>query len=135
MTDEEIGTSTLTAMRRRTEAKQIIACAEEKLEAIRTNLLLLQGVRFDPIGLDMSGAADGRFRFQPSTRAEWVTVQWPDLSEIARLVTALEEAQKNLQQAELQLASLGTPIQKGRITWQGHEWVRLYIISLFFEPL
>ena len=36
MTDEEIGTSTLNAMKQRTEAKQIIACAEKNWRRFET---------------------------------------------------------------------------------------------------
>ena len=117
MTKEEIGGAIESAMRRRTKAKQIIACAEEKLEAIQKSLDSLKGVNLlDNKSLDLSQVDKGRLRFSYSGYKvgvgliNWISVDWPDLSEISRLVTDLEEAQKDLSQADQRLADLGTPI-------------------------
>ena len=112
MTEEEIGSSIESAMKQRTKAKQSIACAQEKLESIKSSIEALNNVRLIPGDVDLSHVERGCLRVRSCGRRtdEWKTVKWPEINEIKRLIMAMENGQKELQSAEKRLSDLGTPI-------------------------
>ena len=113
MSKEEGGSSIESEMRRRAKAKRTIACVEEKLEAIQHSLGLLgKAYLLNPNSLDLRNADKGCLRFlinEPSG-GRWISIVWPDLAETARLVRTLQEARRDVGQAEQRLADLGVPI-------------------------
>lgn len=114
MSKEEVGSPIESEMRRRAKAKRTIACVEEKLEAIQHSLGLLgRAYLLNPNSLDLRNADKGCLRFLPINEPPgggWVSIAWPDLGEISRLVRTLQEARRDLGQAEQRLADLGVPI-------------------------